>query len=116
MVLHQRHRGDCADFFSTPQQTGSVEFLAPIDVISEIELAAARAGRTWNDQICYIAELFQGRRPPDFDDERTEDDWRTLMSPSRVWIDKEGCWVPFTCLGERRHEHEAISETRQHAQ
>ena len=51
MVLHPRHRGDCADFFYAPHQDERLEFKVPADVVSEIEQAAARAGRTRNDQI-----------------------------------------------------------------
>ena len=102
MMLHPRHRADCSEFFDgLHQNTKRVDFKAPDDVISEIGLAAARAGRTWNDQLGYIAELFLGRRPPDFDDARSEEDWRTLLSPSMLWIPEAGGWIPFAGLGRR---------------
>ncbi|HSF67703.1 MAG TPA: hypothetical protein VLA67_09790 [Nitrospiraceae bacterium] len=105
--MHPRHRGGCADFYYAPHQDERVDLKVPVDVRGELELAAARAGLTWNDQLCYVGELFLGLRPPDFDDPRSVEEWRTLMSDSLVWIDTEGDWVPFNSLGEH-HEHEAI--------
>ena len=98
MVLHPRHRGDCADFFTTPQQIGRVELIGPTDVISEIEHIAQHAGRTWNDQLNYIAELFLGHRLPDFDDTRSVEDWCALMSAFKYRSGDAGYWTPFTCL------------------
>src|SRR5512145_3266848 len=66
-TMHPRHRGGCADFYYAPHQDERVDLKVPVDVRGELELAAARAGLTWNDQLCYVGELFLGLRPPDFD-------------------------------------------------
>ena len=98
MVLHPRHRGDCAEFFVTPHQTKSAQLHAPVDVIGEIEHAAAMAGRTWNTQLTYIVELCLGKHLPDFDDGRSVEDWRTLLSPCTFRLREGEGWTPFTCL------------------
>jgi hypothetical protein len=84
MRPHPRHRGDCADFFATAQQPARIALDAPVSSISEH--AAALAGRTWNDQLTYVIDLCLGDHPPDFNDERSTEDWRTLMSPWNKWI------------------------------
>jgi hypothetical protein len=98
MVLNPRHRWNCAGFFAAPHQTAHIDLAGPRSAINELEHAAARAGRTWNDQLNYILELFRGYRPPDFDDERSVEDWRTFMSPWKFRADETDDWSPFTCL------------------
>ena len=115
-MLHPRHRADCGDFFVAPDQTDRIDFKVPADVINDLEREAFRAGRTWNDQLTYVAEVFLGRRPPDFDDPRSVEDWRTLLRSSLYRLTEAGDWLPFACLGEQRHEHETIPQTRQRTQ
>ena len=98
MVLNPRHRADCYDFFVTPHQTHSVQLDGPADVFGEIEHAAVRAGRTWNTQLTYVLELCLGYHPSDFDDERSAEDWRTLLRPCAFRLSEAGNWNPFTCL------------------
>jgi hypothetical protein len=98
IVLHPRHRGNCADFFVTPQQTARMEFDSPRTVIWEIEQAAARSGRTWNTQLTYVLGLFLGYHPADFDDQRSIEDWRTLMSPCNFRCNEAEDWSPFTLM------------------
>jgi hypothetical protein len=98
MVLHPRHRGNCADFFAAPHQTARIDLAGPRPAINELEHAAARAGRTWNDQLNYILELFRGYRQPDFDDERSVEDWRTLLRLCRFRANETDDWSPFACL------------------
>jgi hypothetical protein len=98
MRVHPRHRGDCADLFSTPEQTARIELDAPDSTISEIEHAAARTGRTWNAQLIYVLSLCLGYHPPDFTDGRSVEDWRTLLSPCNFRFSDSDAWRPFTCL------------------
>lgn len=98
MVLHPRHRGDCADFFVAPHETSRMQVAGPIAVISEIEHAAARARRTFNAQFTYVVNLCSGDHPPDFDDGRTVEDWRTLLSPCTFRFSEAAAWSPCTCL------------------
>ena len=100
MRLHPCHRGDCADFFSTTQQTECIDLDAPVSTIGEIERAAAQAGRTWNDQLTYLVELCLGDHLSDFDDRHSVDDWRTLLSRCKFRLGETECWIPFTCLWE----------------
>lgn len=98
MLLHPRHRGDCAEFFVAPQQTCCVQVEGPDDVIGEIEHAAARAGRTWNTQLTYVLGCCLGEHPSDFDDGRSVEDWRTLLRPCRFRLSEAEDWSPCTCL------------------
>ena len=98
MALHPRHRGDCADFFADSDQTEHVQLDGPRSAIGEIEHAAARAGRTWNTQLTYVLELCRGYHPSDFDDERSVEDWRTLLRPCRFRLSEAEDWNPFPCL------------------
>lgn len=98
MALHPRHRGDCADFFADSDQTARIQFDGPVAVIGEIEHAAARAWRTWNTQFVYVVEICLGYHLPDFDDGRTVEDWRALLSPCRFRLSEAGAWSPFACL------------------
>jgi hypothetical protein len=75
-----------------------MHFDGPVAVISAIEHAAARAGRTWNAQFTYVLELCRGYHPTDFDDGRSVEDWRTLLSPCRFRWSEAEVWNPFTCL------------------
>ena len=98
MVLHPRYRGNCADFFAAPHQTAYVQLDGPANVIGELEASAARAVRTWNDQLTYIVELCLGYRPSDFDDTRSVEDWHMLLSPCRFRTSEAEDWIPFMCL------------------
>jgi hypothetical protein len=98
MVLNPRHRADCYDFFTAPYQTASVQLDGPADVFGEIEHAAARTGRTWNTQLTYVLELCLGKHLPDFDDERSVEDWRTLLRPCAFRLREAEAWNPCTCL------------------
>ena len=98
MGLHPRYRGNCADFFADPHQTARVQFDGPADVIGDIEHAAAQALRTWNTQFTYVLELCRGYHPPDFDDPRSVEDWRTLLSRCRFRGSEADAWASFTCL------------------
>lgn len=98
MVLHPRHRGDCSDFFVVPGHTARIEIDGPRAVLGELEHEAARAGRTWNTQFCYVLTLLLGYHPPDFDDGRSEEDWRTLLRPCTFRFSDAEAWIPFTCL------------------
>ena len=98
MVLHPRYRGTCADFFVAPHQTERMHFDGPVAVIGTIEHAAARTGRTWNDQLTYVLELCLGYHPSDFDDGRSVEEWRTLLSPCAFRFSEAEAWNPFTCL------------------
>jgi hypothetical protein len=101
MVLDPRHRGDCADFFSTPGQTARMELDAPDSAIGDIEHAAAQTGRTWNDQLTYVLGLCLGYHLPDFEDGRSVEDWRTLLSRCRFRWSESEAWSSFTCLGRK---------------
>lgn len=98
MVLNPRHRWDCADFFVAPDQTERMQLDGPADVFGEIERAAVRAGRTWNTQLTYVLELCLGYHSSDFDDERSVEDWRTLLRPCAFRSSEAAAWYPFTCL------------------
>jgi hypothetical protein len=102
MGLHPRHRGDCFEFFTAPDQTELMAFQCPATVRSELEQAAARTGRTWNDQLCYVVDLCRGHHPPDFDDPRSVEDWRTLLGQCEFRFTTAEDWSPFTCLWQRR--------------
>jgi len=43
-------------------------------------------------------ELFRGYRPPDFDDERSAEDWRTLLRLCRFRLSEAEDWNPFARL------------------
>jgi hypothetical protein len=75
-----------------------MQFDGSVAVISAIEHAAARTGRTWNDQFTYVLGLCLGKHPPDFDDGRSVEDWRTLLSRCRFRWSEAEAWTPFTCL------------------
>ena len=97
-MLHRRHHGDCAEFFRSPQLTEPVQLDAPRSTIHELEHAAARANREWNAQFNYILGVLLGKHPPDFEDPRSTEDWRTLMMPCRLrWGGVEE-WYPASCL------------------
>ena len=98
MVLNPRHRADCYDFYTAPHETNSMQFDGPADAIGTIEHAAARAGRTWNTQLTYVLELCLGDHPSDFDDGRSVEDWRTLLSPCRFRFSEAEAWRPCTWL------------------
>ena len=100
-MLHPRHRGDCAEFFVPPGKTARIEFDGPVDVIGEMEHAAARAGRTWHAQFTYVMGICLGYHPPDFEDNRSVADWRTLLSECNFRTMETGGWAPFTCLWRR---------------
>jgi hypothetical protein len=98
MALHPRHRGDCADFFADLDQTEHVQLDGPRSAIGEIEHAAALAGRTWNTQFVYVVEICLGYHQPEFDDGRSVDDWRTLLSRCAFRVSEAAAWSPCTCL------------------
>jgi hypothetical protein len=98
MVINPRHRGDCADFFVAPRQTERVQLDGPTATIGKIEHAAARAGRTWNTQLTYVLELCLGYHPPDFDDGRSVEEWRTLLGPCRFRFSEAEPWSPCTLM------------------
>ena len=98
MVLNPRHRGDCGDFFVAPHQTHRVQLDGPAGVIGEFEHAAAQAGRTWNTQLSYVLELCLGYHPPDFDDGRSVEDWRTLLAKCAFRLSEAEDWTSFTYL------------------
>ena len=102
MRVHPRHRGTCADFYATPEQTARIELDGPVATINIIKYAieheAARSGRTWNTQFAYVISLCLGHHLPDFDDGRSVEDWRTLLSPCEFRTGETGDWRPFTCL------------------
>jgi hypothetical protein len=102
MVLNPRHRADCYDLFTAPHQTASVQFDGPVDVIGEIEHAAARAGRTWNDQLTYVAGISLGHHPTDFDDARSVENWRALLGTCAFRFNEAEDWSSCTCLWKRR--------------
>lgn len=101
MRVNPRHRGDCADFFSTPQETARIEFDAPVEVIGEMEHAAAKTGRTWNTLFTYVMGICFGKHLPDFDDPRSVEDWRTLLSDCNFRLRETEGWKPCTCLWRR---------------
>jgi hypothetical protein len=111
-----RQRADCADFFVTSKLNKALNIQMPTDLFGELEREAALLGRTWNEHTNYIMRILLGHLTPDFDDARTVEDWRTRMSPCMFQLTEGGEWIPFTVIGASHHEHEAISETRQHAQ
>jgi hypothetical protein len=98
MVLHPRHRADCYDLFTAPHETESVQFQGPALAVCEFEHAAARAGRTWNSQLTYVLGLCLGKHPPDFDDGRTVEDWRTLLAKCAFRLSEAENWTSFTYL------------------
>lgn len=102
MALHPCHRGDCAEFFVAPHQTEEMQLDGPVTVISAMEHAAARAGRTWNTQLTYVLGLCLGYHPPDFDDGRSVEEWRTLLAPVRFRFHEGQDWRPCTCLWKKR--------------
>jgi hypothetical protein len=79
-------------------QTHRVQLDGPADVISEIEHAAALAGRTWNTQLTYVLELCLGYHPSDFDDGRSVEDWRTLLSACRFRFSEAEAWRSFEAM------------------
>jgi len=101
MVLHPRHRGNCADFFVDPDQTERLELDGPRSAIGELEHAAARAGRTWNTQLTYVMEVCLGDHLPDFDDGRSVEDWRTLLSRRRFRFSEAEAWSSFAAMRRR---------------
>ena len=109
MILHPRHRSDCADLFWAPHQIHDMDLQAPDDVFSEVEHAAARAGRTFNDQIAYIGRLLRGVHAPDFEDGRSVGDWCALMNQAKVYVPEVGVWVSFTCMKKTTHEQEWLA-------
>jgi hypothetical protein len=102
MVLHPRHRADCYDLFTAPHETECVAFQGPAGVIAELERDAARTGRTWNAELIYVLEICRGYHPSDFDDPRSVEDWRTLLSPCAFRVNEAADWSPFTCLWRQR--------------
>ena len=70
----------------------------PVSVLSAVEHEAARSGRTWNDQLSYVLGLLLGKYPPDFEDMRSAEDWRTLLRPCGFRFRETEDWSPFTCL------------------
>jgi hypothetical protein len=98
MVIHPRYRGNCAEFFVAPDQTEGVQLAGPVTVISGIEHAAARAGRTWNTQCTYVLGVCLGYHPPDFDDGRSVEDWRALLAPCRFRCSEAEPWSPCTLM------------------
>jgi hypothetical protein len=102
MVLHPCHRADCYDLFSTPHETERVQFDCPAAVRSELERDAARTGRTWNAQIRYCLTLCLGYHQPSFDDPRSVEDWRALLSPCAFRVRETEDWSSFTCLWRQR--------------
>ena len=109
MVLNPRHRLDCAEFFVSPNQTAPMQFGGPIDVISEIEHAAVLDGRTGNTQLAYVLDLCLGHHPPDFDDGRSVEDWRTLLSRCAFRFSEAGDWIPCTCLWRKTPVNSSIA-------
>lgn len=100
-MLHPRHRGDCSEFFRSPHLTESVQLDALRSTVSDIEHAAAKAGRTWSEQLTYILEVCLGKHLLDFDDPRSTEDWRMLMTPCRLrWSGMEE-WYPCEHLWRR---------------
>jgi hypothetical protein len=102
MVLNPRHRADCFDLFTAPQETNSVQFQGPQLAIAALERDAARAGRTWNAHLCYVLEICRGAQPPDFDDPRSVEDWRAMLGTCEFRCNTAADWSPFTCLWKRR--------------
>ncbi len=98
MVLHPRHRGDCAHFFVAPQQTERIHFDGPVAVINAIEHAAARAGRTWNDQFTYVMGICLGMHLPDFEEARSVEDWRALVSECAFRFSEGEAWRSFAAM------------------
>lgn len=85
-------------FFVDPHQPARMQVDGPADAIGEIEHAAARDGRAWNDQFTYVLGLCLGDHSPDFDDGRSVEDWRTLLSRCAFRFERGVAWSPFTCL------------------
>ena len=98
MRVHPRHRGDCAEFFQAPQHTVRIQLDGPVAVISAIEQAAARTGRTWSDQFTYVLGICLGKHLPYFNDERGVEDWRMLLSPCRFRFSEAEAWSSWMCL------------------
>jgi hypothetical protein len=96
--MHPRHRGDCADFFVTEKQPARIQLDGPRSVIGELERASAKAGRTWNDQLTYVFEICFGYHLPDFEDGRTAEDWRTLMSQLNFRFSEGESWSSFAAM------------------
>jgi hypothetical protein len=98
-----------------PHQTERMQLDGPRSAIGAIEHAAARTGRTWNHQFAYVMGLCLGYHPSDFDDGRSVEDWRTLLSPCRFRVSKAEDWTPITCLWRRGHERQTIPPTGERA-
>ena len=98
MVLHPRHRENCAELFVAAHQTERMHFDGPRSAIGDIEHAAAQTGRTWSDQLTYILGLCLGSHSPDFDDGGSVEEWRTLLSRCRFRWSEAEAWSSFTRL------------------
>ena len=98
MILHPRHRSDCTEFFRDPDKTAPMQVDGPDAAIDAIGRASAEAGRSWTDQFNYILGICLGDHTPDFDDGRTTEDWRTLLSPCRFRFSETADWNPCTWL------------------
>ncbi|HKQ34013.1 MAG TPA: hypothetical protein VJT11_01780 [Nitrospiraceae bacterium] len=98
MRVHPHHRGDCADFYTAPQYTARIHLDGPVTTISAMEHEAARTGRNWNDQFIYVVKVCLGDHLPDFDDERSAEDWRTLLSDCNFRFSEAEDWRSFAAM------------------
>jgi len=92
LLRKPQHRADCSDFYCNPEDK-YVGMRASIEVVDAIEDAAQRSGRTWNKQLMFTIQVCRGVESVAADDERTVNDWRTLMAETRICLN--GDWLPF---------------------
>lgn len=62
-------------------------------MLQAIEEASEQAGHTFNTQLAYVIEAYNGRRPLHPDDVRTEDDWRSLLGQLEIRFEGDE-WLP----------------------
>ena len=103
-MIEPRHRADCAEWFSSPNQTEYVLLDMPVSGRSAIEHGAAKAGRTWTDQFFYVLARCRDERLPDFDDVRSVEEWRTLLMSSSYRFNETEEWTRLSCLWRKTYE------------
>lgn len=89
-----KHRADCSDFYCAPEENDHIALRGPNAVLHAIEEASVRAGRTWNAQLTYVITVCRGECALAADDERNEDEWRTLFSQLELQFEEGEQWWP----------------------
>jgi hypothetical protein len=93
-----KHRADCNEFYCESIEKESLFFRGPNAVFHAIEEASERAGRTCNAQMIYLIKLCRGEQLPLADDERTEEEWRSLLSRLEICLNEGEAWRPCSVI------------------